>query len=320
MDNKADIKSPEIRIKIIGIGGAGISALERLIEDNITNQELIAINTDARSLRYAQKCGARTIQIGKNVTNDYGTGGDPRLGEKAARDDIEILRDAFRETDIVFLTAGLGGGAGTGAMSVIAEIIKEMGILCIGIVTMPFTFEGGKRHRTAKEGLAKIKDKLDALIVIENDRLMTPKIMKMSLNAAFHEADSVLRQGIKLIVDLILDFGDINTDFADIRTMLRSSSKSDAILGIGESEDGSVIEALQETINSPFFNHSLKGAKSIIFNVTAGESLELYAVNEAAEYLHEQTQNEETEIFFGTVIDNEMDTKVRTMLIASGFD
>ena len=161
---------------------------------------------------------------------------------------------------------------------------------------------------------------MDALIVIENDRLLTPKIMKMSLNAAFHEADSVLRQGIKLIVDLILDFGDINTDFADIRTMLRSSSKSDAILGIGESEDGSVIEALQETINSPFFNHSLKGAKSIIFNVTAGESLELYAVNEAAEYLHEQTQNEETEIFFGTVIDNEMDTKVRTMLIASGFE
>jgi len=320
MDRKAEIQSPEIRVKIIGAGGGGISALERLVEDSVTNLELIAIDTAAKSLRYAQKYGAKTIQIGKAVTNDYGTGGNPELGERAAREDSEAIRDALRETDIVFLTAGLGGGAGTGALPVIAEIIKEMGILCVGIVTLPFSFEGGKRQRTATEGLAKIKDNLDALIVIENDRLLTPTIVKMSIEAAFRQADSVLRQGIQLIFELILDIGDINTDFADIRTMLRSSNKSDAILGIGESETGSVIEAVQKTINSPFFNRSLKGAKAIIFNVTAGENLELIAVQEAMDYLRKQTQNEDTDIFFGTVIDNEMGEKVRTMLIASDFE
>ncbi len=320
MDRKAEIQSPEIRVKIIGAGGGGISALERLVEDSVTNLELIAIDTAARSLRYAQKYGAKTIQIGKTVTNDYGTGGNPELGERAAREDSEAIREALRETDIVFITAGLGGGAGTGALPVIAEIIKEMGILCVGIVTLPFSFEGGKRQRTATEGLAKIKDNLDALIVIENDRLLTPTIVKMSIEAAFRQADSVLRQGIQLIFELILDIGDINTDFADIRTMLRSSNKSDAILGIGESETGSVIEAVQKTINSPFFNRSLKGAKSIIFNVTAGENLELIAVQEAMDYLRKQTQNEDTDIFFGTVIDNEMGEKVRTMLIASDFE
>ena len=320
MERNAEIQSPEIKVKIIGVGGGGISALERLVEDNITNLELIAINTDARSLRYAQKYGAKIIQIGKAVTNDYGTGGNSELGERAAREDNEAIRDALRETDIVFLTAGLGGGAGTGALSVIAEIIKQMGILCVGIVTLPFSFEGGKRQRTAAEGLAKIKDNLDALIVIENDRLLTPTIVKMSIEAAFRQADSVLRQGIQLIFELILDIGDINTDFADIRTMLRSSNKSDALLGIGESETGSVIEAVQKTINSPFFNRSLKGAKAIIFNVTAGENLELIAVQEAMDYLRKQTQNEDTDIFFGTVIDNEMGEKVRTMLIASDFE
>ena len=320
MDRKAEIQSPEIRVKIIGAGGGGISALERLVEDSVTNLELIAIDTAARSLRYAQKYGAKTIQIGKAVTNDYGTGGNPELGERAAREDSEAIREALRETDIVFITAGLGGGAGTGALPAIAEIIKEMGILCVGIVTLPFSFEGGKRQRTATEGLAKIKDNLDALIVIENDRLLTPTIVKMSIEAAFRQADSVLRQGIQLIFELILDIGDINTDFADIRTMLRSSNKSDAILGIGESETGSVIEAVQKTINSPFFNRSLKGAKAIIFNVTAGENLELIAVQEAMDYLRKQTQNEDTDIFFGTVIDNEMGEKVRTMLIASDFE
>ena len=320
MDRKAEIQSPEIRVKIIGAGGGGISALERLVEDSVTNLELIAIDTAARSLRDAQKYGAKTIQIGKAVTNDYGTGGNSELGERAAREDSEAIRDALRETDIVFLTAGLGGGAGTGALPVIAEIIKEMGILCVGIVTLPFSFEGGKRQRTAAEGLAKIKDNLDALIVIENDRLLTPTIVKMSIEAAFRQADSVLRQGIQLIFELILDIGDINTDFADIRTMLRSSNKSDALLGIGESETGSVIEAVQKTINSPFFNRSLKGAKAIIFNLTAGENLELIAVQEAMDYLRKQTQNEDTDIFFGTVIDNEMGEKVRTMLIASDFE
>jgi cell division protein FtsZ len=320
MDRKAEIQSPEIRVKIIGAGGGGISALERLVEDSVTNLELIAIDTAAKSLRYAQKYGAKTIQIGKAVTNDYGTGGNPELGERAAREDSEAIREALRETDIVFITAGLGGGAGTGALPVIAEIIKEMGILCVGIVTLPFSFEGGKRQRTAAEGLAKIKDNLDALIVIENDRLLTPTIVKMSIEAAFRQADSVLRQGIQLIFELILDIGDINTDFADIRTMLRSSNKSDALLGIGESETGSVIEAVQKTINSPFFNRSLKGAKAIIFNVTAGENLELIAVQEAMDYLRKQTQNEDTDIFFGTVIDNEMGEKVRTMLIASDFE
>ena len=226
MDRRAEIQSPEIRVKIIGVGGGGISALERLVEDNVTNLELIAIDTAARSVCYAQKYGAKTIQIGKTVTNDYGTGGKPELGERAVREDSEAIKDALRETDIVFLTAGLGGGTGTGAMPVVAEIIKEMGILCVGIVTLPFSFEGGRRQRIATEGLAKIKDNLDALVVIENDRLLTPTIVKMSIEAAFREADSVLRQGIQLIFELILDIGDINTDFADIRTMLRSSSKS----------------------------------------------------------------------------------------------
>ena len=153
MDRKAEIQSPEIRVKIIGAGGGGISALERLVEDSVTNLELIAIDTAARSLRYAQKYGAKTIQIGKNITNGYGTGGQPLLGEQAAQEDAHAIRDALRNADIVFLAAGLGGGAGTGALPVIAEIIRDMGILCVGVVTSPFAFEGGKRKKMAQEGL-----------------------------------------------------------------------------------------------------------------------------------------------------------------------
>ena len=320
MDKDKNIQSPDIRVKIIGVGGGGVSALERLVEDNLANMELIAINTDARSLRYAEKFGAKTIQIGKNITNGYGTGGQPLLGEQAAQEDAHAIRDALRNADIVFLAAGLGGGAGTGALPVIAEIIRDMGILCVGVVTSPFAFEGGKRKKMAQEGLEKIRDKLDALIVIENDRLLTPAIVKMSISEAFKEADSVLRQGIQLIFELIMTIGDINTDFADIKAMLRRSNKSDAILGIGESESGSVMEAVQKTINSPLFNRTLKGARAIIFNVTANENLELFAVNEAMDYLRKQTQNEETDIFFGTVVDNSMGDTVRTMLIASDFE
>lgn len=321
MEKTNDILSPEIRIKVIGAGGAGNSVLERLVEDGITNEnvELIAVNTDARALKYMQNIGVKTLQIGENLTNGYGTGGNLDKGEKAAEDDAENLKEIIRDAEIIFLTAGFGGGVGTGTIPVLAKLAREMGILCVGIVTMPFSFEGGKRRKIAEAGLEKVKDVMDALIVIENNSLLKIVDKKLSIEDAFREADSVLRNGIRLIYELVMQIGFINVDFADVKSLLKSSDKSEAILGIGESESRSVVEAVQKTINSPLLSHTIKGAGAIIFNIYASEMLELSAIEEAMEYIKKETQREDIDVFLGVTLDENIGEKIRTMLIATDF-
>lgn len=318
MTDDAKIKRAVVTIKIIGVGGGGNSVIERIAEGNELDVELIAINTDEKQLAYMAESGIKAIAIGRELTKGLGTGGVADLGEAAAKGDEEKIKEALKGADLVFVTASMGGGAGTGAAPVVAKLAKDMGILTVGVVTVPFSFEGARKKRIANEGIAKMQGNLDALIVIHNDNLMKlPENKHMSLVNAFKAADDVLRQAINCIAELILTTGEINVDFADLTSTFRQSQSGDALLGIGESQR-SAIEAVQRAVESPLVEKSLTGARGLILNLSGSERMTLDDVSEATNYIRENT-HPDVNIILGTVIDSSMGQTIRATIIATDF-
>ena len=313
------IRNAIVTIKVIGVGGGGNSVLLRMAKDKLAAVELIAINTDAKQLAILQQAGVTPLQIGEKLTKGRGTGGSLELGESAAKADEEKIRAAIKGADLVFVTAGMGGGAGTGAAPVVAKLAREMGTLTIGVVTVPFSFEGQRKQRLANEGIVKLQANMDALIAVRNDNLMKlPENRHMSLVQAFSAADGILRQAIRCISEMILTTGVINVDFADVTSIFRQSESSDALLGIGVSDTGSAVRAVQQAIESPLIEKSLSGARGIILNISGDESLSLFEVNEATQYIYDNT-HPDVNIIFGTVIEKGMGSKVRATLVATDF-
>ena len=312
------IKRAVVTIKIIGVGGGGNSVIERIAEGNELDVELIAINTDAKQLAYMEEAGIKALAIGRELTKGLGTGGVADLGEAAAKGDEAKIKEVLKGADLVFVTASMGGGAGTGAAPVVAKIAKDMGILTVGVVTVPFSFEGARKKRIANEGIAKMQGNLDALIVVHNDNLMKlPENKHMTLVNAFKAADDVLRQAINCIAELILTTGEINVDFADLTSIFRQSQSGDALLGIGESQR-SAIEAVQKAVESPLVEKSLTGARGLILNLSGSERMTLDDVGEATNYIRENT-HPDVNIILGTVIDSSMGQTIRATIIATDF-
>ena len=318
MTDDTKIKRAVVTIKIIGVGGGGNSVIERIAEGNELDVELIAINTDAKQLAYMEEAGVKALAIGRELTKGLGTGGVADLGEAAAKGDEAKIKEVLKGADRVFVTASMGGGAGTGAAPVVAKIAKDMGILTVGVVTVPFSFEGARKKRIANEGIAKMQGNLDALIVIHNDNLMKlPENKHMTLVNAFKAADDVLRQAINCIAELILTTGEINVDFADLTSTFRQSQSGDALLGIGESQR-SAIEAVQKAVESPLVEKSLTGARGLILNLSGSERMTLDDVGEATNYIRENT-HPDVNIILGTVIDSSMGQTIRATIIATDF-
>ena len=312
------IKRAVVTIKIIGVGGGGNNVIERIAEGNELDVELIAINTDAKQLAYMEEAGIKALAIGRDLTKGLGTGGVADLGEAAAKGDEAKIKEVLKGADLVFVTASMGGGAGTGAAPVVAKIAKDMGILTVGVVTVPFSFEGARKKRVANEGIAKMQGNLDALIVVHNDNLMKlPENKHMTLVNAFKAADDVLRQAINCIAELILTTGEINVDFADLTSTFRQSQSGDALLGIGESQR-SAIEAVQKAVESPLVEKSLTGARGLILNLSGSERMTLDDVGEATNYIRENT-HPDVNIILGTVIDSSMGQTIRATIIATDF-
>jgi cell division protein FtsZ len=303
-------------IRVIGVGGGGSNAVNRMIRAEMMGVEFIAVNTDAQAL--LQSDAPHKIRVGDKITRGLGAGGDPSIGQRSAEEDSEKLYDALRDSDMVFITAGMGGGTGSGAAPVIAEIAKDLGALTIGVVTKPFSFEGARRRLNAEKSIEQLREKVDTLITIPNDRLRDVVDKNTSLVDAFRIVDDVLRQGVQGISDLITVPGLINLDFADVRAIMRNAGS--ALMGIGRGTgENRAVEAARQAISSPLLEVSITGAQGVLFNVTGGPSLGLLEVNEAAEVIRETT-DPEANIIFGTVIDERMGEDVMITVIATGFD
>jgi cell division protein FtsZ len=304
------------RIKVVGVGGGGCNAVNRMIEEGMPGIEFISINTDGQAL-LTSKANVR-VRIGDKLTRGMGSGGDPEIGRKAAEESAEELYEVLRGADMVFVTAGIGGGTGTGAAPIVSQIAREVGALTIGVVTRPFTFEGARRNQAADGGIAKLKEQVDTLIVIPNDRLLQVVEKRSSLNDAFRVADDVLRQGIQGISELITIPGLINLDFADVRTIM--SEGGAALMAIGEAAGENRAQAAAEAaITSNLLDITIDGARGILFNVTGGPDLSLFEVNTAAAIIKE-TAHPDVNLIFGAVIDPDMGDKIRITVIATGFD
>lgn len=303
-------------IKVVGVGGGGSNAVNRMIMAGLKGVEFIAINTDAQALSRSQ--APQKIQIGAKLTKGLGAGANPEIGKKAAEESREELVKALKGADMVFVTAGMGGGTGTGAAPIVAEVAKEVGALTVGVVTKPFTFEGKKRMTQAEQGIANLKSKVDTLITIPNDRLLQVIDKHTSIVEAFRIADDVLRQGVQGISDLIAVPGLINLDFADVKTIMQETGT--ALMGIGvASGENRAAEAARMAISSPLLETSIEGARGVLLNITGGSNLSLFEVNEAAEIIA-SAADPEANIIFGAVIDEEMEDEVRVTVIATGFD
>jgi len=302
-------------IKVIGVGGGGTNAVNRMISEGLRGVNFIAINTDGQALVHSQ--ATQRIRIGDKLTRGLGAGGDPLMGEKAAEESAEDLYDALVGTDMVFITAGMGGGTGTGASPVVARVAKEAGALTIGVVTKPFTFEGSKRRTVAEEGLNKLKEQVDTLIVIPNDRLLEVTEKSVSLQAAFRTADDVLRQGIQGISELITVPGLINLDFADVKTIMGTGGAALMAIGHGSVETRAK-DAAEAAIKSPLLDVTIDGARGVLFNVTGGEDLTLHDVYQAAEVVR-RVADPEVNLIFGAVINPEMKSEIQVTVIATGF-
>ncbi len=304
------------RIKVVGIGGGGCNAVNRMINEGLSGIEFIAVNTDAQALAFSQ---AKTrVRIGDKSTRGLGAGGDPRIGRIAAEETAEDLYEVLKGSDMVFVTAGLGGGTGTGAAPVVAQIAKEIGALTIGVVTRPFTFEGTHRLRAAEEGVLTLKEHADTLIIIPNDRLLQIVDKRAGLQEAFKVADDVLRQGIQGISELITIRGLINLDFADVRTIM--SEGGAALMAVGEaSGEDRAVKAAEIAISNQLLDVTIDGARGILFNVTGGDNLKLSEVNQAAALIKE-TAHPDVNLIFGAVIDESLGENLRITLIATGFE
>lgn len=304
------------RIKVVGVGGGGGNAVDRMIQTGVEGIEFISVNTDAQALLRSK--ASIQVRIGDELTRGLGSGGDPEVGRKAAEESAEELYSTLKGSDMVFITAGIGGGTGTGASPVIAQIAKEVGALTIGVVTRPFSFEGTRRIQAAEAGIAKLKEQIDTLIVIPNDRLLQIVNKRASLQEAFAVADDVLKQGIQGISELITVPGLINLDFADVSSIM--SEGGAALMAVGEaSGEERARQAAEEAMSSELLDITIDGARGILFNVTGGPDLSLFEVNQAAAIIKE-TAHPEVNLIFGAVIDPEMTEKFRITVIATGFE
>jgi cell division protein FtsZ len=303
-------------IRVIGVGGGGSNAVNRMIRAEMMGVEFIAVNTDAQAL--LQSDAPHKIRIGDKLTRGLGAGGDPGIGQRAAEEDSEKIAEALRDSDMVFITAGMGGGTGSGAAPIIAEIARDVGALSIGVVTKPFSFEGARRRLNAEKASEQLRDKVDTLITIPNDRLKDVVEKDTSIVDAFRVVDDVLRQGVQGISDLITVPGLINLDFADVRAIMKDAGS--ALMGIGRgSGETRAADAARQAIASPLLEINIAGAQGVLFNITGGPSLSLYEVDEAAQIVKE-TSDPEANIIFGTVIDERMGDEVMITVIATGFD
>ena len=314
MDNYAAPQYDLARIKVIGVGGGGSNAVNRMIEAGLGGVEFIAVNTDAQALAL---CNAPVrVRIGDVLTRGLGAGGDPTVGAKAAEESRDELRAVIEDADMVFVTAGLGGGTGTGAAPVIAAIARELGALTVAVITRPFSWEGARRARIADEGLKKLESQVDTLITIENERLIA-LADRQPLRQAFFVADEILYQGIQGISEIITSHGLINTDFADVRAIMKGGGA--ALMAIGRaSGEERALAAAQQALTSPLLDITISGAQGILFNVKGGLDLSLYEVNQAASLIREAAASD-ANIKFGAIIDEEMKDQLQITLIATGF-
>ena len=304
------------RIKVIGVGGAGGNAVNRMVRSGVDGIEFVAVNTDAQALMTSEASIA--IRIGDKLTKGLGAGGRPEIGERAAEESAESLTEVMRDCDMIFIAAGMGGGTGTGASPTIARLAKQAGALTVAVVTKPFEFEGGRRRRAAEEGIALLKETVDALITIPNERLLHMVDPKTTINEAFQMADDVLRQGIAGISDLITKPGVINLDFADVKTIMQDAGSALMAIGYGEGSERCV-KAAHEAIESPLLEMSITGAKGVLYNISGGSNLTLFETSQAAEVIR-QAADEDAEIIYGTSIDESLGDAVMITLIATGFD
>ncbi len=312
--------TPEIetfaRIRVVGIGGSGVNAINHMVNSKVKGVEFIAINADAQDLH--RSLAKRKIHIGKNLTRGLGTGMNPDLGRRAAEETRQEIQEALQGSDMVFITGGMGGGTGTGAAPTIAKIAKELGALTIAVVTKPFSFEGAQRSRLADEGLLELKKEVDAFIVIPNDKILTIVDQQTSAKSAFAMCDEVLRQAVEGVSDIITTPGDINTDFNDIRSIMENAGP--ALMGIGMAEnDGRATEAATKAVNSPLLSVSINGAKGILFVVAGSDDLGILEIQEAAKVINEST-DKDARIIFGMMRDEKMKKgQIRIIVIATGF-
>lgn len=303
-------------IKVIGVGGGGNNAVNRMIEHGVQGVEFISVNTDAQALNLSK--AEVKMQIGGKLTRGLGAGANPEVGKKAAEESKEQIEEALRGADMVFVTAGMGGGTGTGAAPVIAQIARDLGALTVGVVTRPFSFEGRKRATQAQGGISSMKESVDTLIVIPNDRLLEIVDKSTPMLEAFREADNVLRQGVQGISDLIAVPGLINLDFADVKTIM--SNKGSALMGIGiSSGESRAAEAAKKAISSPLLETSIDGAQGVLMNITGGTNLSLFEVQEAADIVA-TASDQEVNMIFGSVINEELKDEIVVTVIATGFN
>src|SRR5881296_1954539 len=304
------------RIKVVGVGGGGGNAVNTMIASGLPGVDFIAANTDAQALK--SNLSPIKLQLGEKLTRGLGAGGNPEVGKRAAQEDVERLREYLGEADMIFITAGMGGGTGTGAAPIIAKVAKELGSLTVGVVTKPFSFEGKRRMKQADEGMKELKDSVDTLIAIPNQRLLSVAGRNSSMLESFKKADDVLLQAVRGISDLITVHGLINLDFADVRTIMSEMGMAMMGAAIAQGENRAV-EAAQKAISSPLLEEvSIQGARGVLINITGGPDLSLHEVNEAATLIQEEA-DEEANIIFGAVIDESMGDEVRITVIATGF-
>ena len=303
-------------IKVVGIGGGGVNAVNRMIEQGLKGVEFIAINTDAQALLMSD--ADVKLDVGRDSTRGLGAGADPEVGRKAAEDAKDEIEELLRGADMVFVTAGEGGGTGTGGAPVVATIARKLGALTVGVVTRPFSFEGKRRSQQAEDGIATLRESCDTLIVIPNDRLLQMGDSAVSLMDAFRSADEVLLNGVQGITDLITTPGLINVDFADVKGIM--SNAGTALMGIGSARgEGRALKAAEIAINSPLLEASMEGAQGVLMSIAGGSDLGLFEINEAAS-LVQDAAHQEANIIFGTVIDDSLGDEVRITVIAAGFD
>jgi cell division protein FtsZ len=302
-------------IRVVGVGGAGLNAVDRMLDAGITQVDFIAVNTDIQQLQMSD--APAKIHIGSELTEGLGSGADPEIGRRAAEDGHDVLKRALRGSDMVFVTAGEGGGTGSGAAPVVARVAREVGALTVGIVTTPFGFEGSRRRKQAEEGVVALREACDTLIVIPNDRLLEVLDKSISMLDAFRIADDVLRHGVQGICDLITNPGVINLDFADVRTIMADSGN--ALMGIGYATgENRAKEAAERALRSPLIETEITGARGILLSIAGGDDLTLYEVNEAAEVVREAA-NDDTNIIFGATIDERLEGQVWVTVVATGF-
>ncbi len=315
----AEIKPPVetlAKIKVVGVGGGGGAGVNRMVEAGVKGVEFVAVNTDVQALHYNK--AQKKLHIGKTITRGLGAGMDPELGRQAAEESQNEIRDALKDADMVFVTCGLGGGTGTGASPIVAEIARDIGALTVAVVTKPFSFEGVQRKNLAERGYSELADKVDTIITIPNDKLLQVIDKKTSLLDAFMVVDEILQQGVQGIAELITVPGLINVDFADVKAVM--SNAGSALMGIGRaSGENKAIEAAKAAINSPMLEMNIEGAGGILFTITGGDNLGMNEVNEAAKIITASAE-EESKIIFGTVIDKKMKDEIKITVVATGFN